>query len=201
MSANNPLSAFDNCPNRSTEIKSIYGSTVELTCPKYPDATDMMPSSEFDDNAYRSQAARRIGCAGCRYSSVEYDAAKNEGLLERLHPKIVEHSGGLFVSEHYFEATVTGYKVVRDRLRELTGYEKATDAFGRGGLYINGSAGEHVDGDFQKAAQFLMMAGDMFRNEGTHTSHHSGITGSDLAYQHLNVSSLSMHYLDSAVVR
>lgn len=79
-----------------------------------------------------------------------------------LHPAIVEKCFKLYSDGHYPEAAEKGFKVVKDRLRELTTHEKGSDAFGSG-LYINGASAPNVDEDFNKGVQFLTMAIDRFR--------------------------------------
>lgn len=124
----------------------------------------------------------------------------NAGTLEALHDKIKEKCSGLYFSSHYPEAVEKSFKVVRDRLRELTTYETGSEAFGKGGLYIKGAAAENVDGDFQEAAKFLTMAIDQFRNEKSHTSD-GKIEDPVRAYEYLALSSLAMHLLDDSEVR
>jgi uncharacterized protein (TIGR02391 family) len=82
-----------------------------------------------------------------------------------LHGTIIEKCELLFQSEHYAEAVERSFKVVRDRLRTLTGHERGADAFGTGKLHIKGAIANHVDKDFNEGVKFFTMAIDMFRNE------------------------------------
>jgi uncharacterized protein (TIGR02391 family) len=91
------------------------------------------------------------------------------------------------------------FKVVRDKLRTLTGHETGSKAFGSGRLHIKGAAAPNVDDDFNKASQFLMMAIDMFRNEKSHTSD-AKIEDPTRAYQYLVMSSLAMYLLDQGEI-
>jgi len=120
--------------------------------------------------------------------------------IDSLHPEILSRCRGLFASGDYAEAVEKGFKVVRDRLRSLTGYETGSEAFGKGKLYIEGAAAEHVDNDFQEGVKFLTMAIDRFRNEKSHTAD-GNISGPIRAYEYLRLSSLAMHLLDGAVNR
>jgi len=122
-----------------------------------------------------------------------------EGIAS-LHPEIFSRCRGLFASGDYAEAVEKGFKVVRDRLRSLTGYETGSEAFGKGKLYIKGAAAEHVDNDFQEGVRFLTMAIDRFRNEKSHTAD-GNISDPIRAYEYLRLSSLAMHLLDGAVIR
>ena len=120
--------------------------------------------------------------------------------LNLLHVKIATTCESLYKKGEYPEAVEKGFKVVRDRLRELTGYETGSEAFGKGGLHINGAAAANVDSDFNQGAKFLMMAIDMFRNEKSHTAN-AVIDGFGKAYEYLTLSSLAMHLLDNAEIK
>ena len=117
--------------------------------------------------------------------------------IDTLHPEILSRCRSLYENGDYAEAVEKGFKVVRDRLRFLSGFETGSDAFGKGGLYIEGSAAPHVDEDFQKGSQFLTMAIDRFRNEKSHTAD-GNISDPIRAYEYLRLSSLAMHLLDQA---
>ncbi len=127
-------------------------------------------------------------------------APVNAGTLEALHEKVKQKCSGLYLGGHYPEAVEKGFKVVRDRLRELTTHETGSEAFGKGGLYIKGASAENVDKDFQDATKFLTMAIDQFRNEKSHTSD-GKIEDPVRAYEYLALSSLAMHLLDNSEVR
>jgi uncharacterized protein (TIGR02391 family) len=146
-------------------------------------------------------------------TKVRYGIMQLEGLIERLqlalpqsedvagirslHPEIYSRCYTLYASGEYGEAVEKGFKVVRDRLRSLTGHETGSEAFGKGKLYIKGAAAAHVDDDFQNGVKFLTMAVDRFRNEKSHTAD-GNITDPVRAYEYLRLSSLAMHLLDGA---
>jgi uncharacterized protein (TIGR02391 family) len=198
---NKALDAFDKCPNRVTgEVGRGDYAWTTVTCPKYPQGIDFLGENEFHSTHFRNRAALKIGCLGCRYSSVEYDVVKERDLIDRLNPLIVENCGELFLSGHYSEATINGYKTVRDRFRELTRFEKGSDAFGKGKLYINGSVAEHVDDDRQKGVLHLAIANDCFRNVGAHTSSRL-VSDSINAYEHLAGCSLLLNYLEDTKIK
>jgi uncharacterized protein (TIGR02391 family) len=114
-----------------------------------------------------------------------------------LHPQIGPRCLPLFDSRAYAEAVEKGFKVVRDRLRALSGYETGSDAFGKARLKIRGAAALHVEEDFNEGVKFLTMAIDKFRNEKAHCA--DGNIQSPLrAYEYLRLSSLAMHLLDNA---
>lgn len=127
---------------------------------------------------------------------IEDIRAKQEFPRALLHNAIIAKCEKLFWSGHYPEAVELSFKIVRDRLRELTGYEKGSEAFGKGKLHVKGSIAPHVDVDFNAGVKFLTMAIDMFRNEKTHTAER-GIDNPAKALQYLILSSLAMRLLDS----
>lgn len=120
--------------------------------------------------------------------------------LENLHQEILTKCSKLYKDGFYVEATEKSFKVVRDRLRNLTGYEKGSEAFGKGKLHIKGAAAINVDSDFNEAVKFLTMAIDFFRNEKIHTSD-ANIQDPVRAYEYLRLSSLAMHLLDNAEIK
>ncbi len=127
-------------------------------------------------------------------------APMQESQLSTLHPELLTKCSKLYEDGHYAEAVEKGFKVVKDRLRRLTGEEKGADAFGKGKLYIRGAAAANVEEDFNKAVMFLTMAIDRFRNEKSHTAD-SKIDNPVRAYEYLRLSSLALHLLDEAEVR
>ena len=120
--------------------------------------------------------------------------------IESLHPEIYAKCRNLYEGGDYAEAVEKGFKLVRDKLRALTGYETGSDAFGKGHLYIDGVAAPHVDDDFQNGVKFLTMAIDRFRNEKSHTAD-GNISDPIRAYEYLRLSSLAMHLLEGAQSR
>jgi len=125
-------------------------------------------------------------------------ALKNEDLRD-LHSEIFEKCHKLFEDGALAESVEKGFKVVRDRLRELTGHETGSEAFGKGKLHIKGAAASHVDEDFNEGAKFLTMAIDRFRNEKSHTSN-AKIDSPTRAHEYLRLSSLAMRLLDDAEI-
>ena len=120
--------------------------------------------------------------------------------LNNLHPEIYLKCKDLYKDGYYSEAVEKGFKVVKDRLRKLTGYEKGSDAFGKGNLHIKGASAPNVDQDFNDATKFLTMAIDKYRNEKSHTSN-AKIDNPTRAYEYLRLSSLAMNLLEDAEIR
>ncbi len=120
--------------------------------------------------------------------------------LSVLHPEIFAKCQSLFEKAEYPEAVEKGFKIVRDRLRDLTGYETGSKAFGNTKLHIKGAVASNVDHDFNEGVKFLTMAIDMFRNEKSHTSD-AKIDDPQRAYEYLSLSSLAMNLLDQAEIK
>ena len=117
--------------------------------------------------------------------------------VEVLHNEVREKCIGLFNDGHYKNAAEESFKVVKDKIRHLTGSEKPHESFGKGkGLYIKGAAAENVDDNFNKGVKFLIMAISYFRNERTHTS--EGEINKKKGFHYLMLSSLALMFLDSA---
>jgi len=113
-----------------------------------------------------------------------------------IHPEITKKCKPLFEPHSWGNAVETGFKVVRKRLRDLTGYEKGTDAFGKGNLKVEGAVATYVEEDFNNAVKFLTMAIDMFRNEKAHTVDSN--VDEVRAWHYIVLSSLAMGLLDKA---
>jgi uncharacterized protein (TIGR02391 family) len=118
-------------------------------------------------------------------------------VIDSLHPEIYAKCRNLYEGGDYAEAVEKSFKLVRDKLRALTGYETGSEAFGKGHLHVNGAAATHVDEDFQNGVKFLTMAIDRFRNEKSHTAD-GNISDPIRAYEYLRLSSLAMHLLEGA---
>jgi uncharacterized protein (TIGR02391 family) len=127
-------------------------------------------------------------------------AVKHETFdLVNLHPEIYTKCHELYVKGAYAEAVEKSFKVVRDRLRKLTGHETGSEAFGKGRLHIKGAVAPNVDKDFNEGVKFLTMAIDRFRNEKSHTSD-AKIDDPTRAYEYLSLSSLAMNLLEDVEI-
>lgn len=125
--------------------------------------------------------------------------SNNDYPIEKLNKLIFEKCKSLFANKEYSESVEKGFKVVRDRLRKLTGHETGSEAFGKGNIHIKGAAAQHVDEDFNKGVKFLTMAIDKFRNEKSHTAD-GNIDNPQRAYEYLVLCSLAMNLLDNAEI-
>jgi len=99
-------------------------------------------------------------------------ATFNNGNINiELQKEIFDHVQKLLNDGHYFVAVEEAYKVVRKKLKDITGKEKATDAFDSsnyekifGHQFIN-----DAEKDFFEGVKFLHMAIQFLRNEKAHT--------------------------------
>lgn len=129
----------------------------------------------------------------------EIKDTKSDFKMVTLHPLIHNKCESLFKNKEYSEAIEKGFKVVRDRLRELTGHDTGSEAFGKGNLHVKGAAAPHVDFDFNEGVKFLTMAIDKFRNEKSHTAD-GNIDNPLRAYEYLVLCSLAMNLLDNSEI-
>jgi uncharacterized protein (TIGR02391 family) len=118
-------------------------------------------------------------------------------VLDKLHPEVLAKCRHLYETGAFAEAVEKSFKIVKDRLRQLTGYESGSDAFGKTKLRIDGASAANVDDDFNRAVKFLTMAIDCFRNEKSHTSD-AKIADPVRAFEYLTLSSLALNLLENA---
>jgi uncharacterized protein (TIGR02391 family) len=116
-----------------------------------------------------------------------------------IHPEIINKCFDLYNTGAHAEAVEKSFKIVKDKLISLTGYESGSEAFGKGKLHIKGASASNVDADFNQAVKFLTMAIDMFRNEKSHTSD-AKIDDPVRSYQYLSMSSLALYLLENSEI-
>ena len=87
-----------------------------------------------------------------------------------IKPVIYNHVRKFLDVEDYFHALEESYKIVRKKLKDITGSEKATDAFSEKNLTVifGHSPKDEVEKDFFSGIKFLHMALQYFRNEKAH---------------------------------
>lgn len=125
---------------------------------------------------------------------------ESNGVMSLLHPIIKKECVELVESGYLGEAVERSFKIVRDKLRTLTGFETSSEAFGKGRLFIKGAAASNVEKDFQDAVKFLGMSIDFFRNEKAHTVT-ANVVSAEKAYQYLVLSSVALQHLDRGEIR
>ncbi len=96
---------------------------------------------------------------------------KNGNINIVLQKEIFDHVQQLLDNGHYFNAVEEAYKIVRKKLRDISGKEKATDAFSSSNheRIFGHQATDAVESDFFEGVKFLHMAIQFLRNEKAHT--------------------------------
>lgn len=95
----------------------------------------------------------------------------NNKISIEIHEDIYTHIRQYLATGDYFHAVEESYKLVREKLRDITGREKATEAFAAANyekLFGRRPANE-VERDFFEGVKFLNMAIQFLRNEKAHT--------------------------------
>ncbi|OGC47487.1 TIGR02391 family protein [candidate division WWE3 bacterium RIFCSPHIGHO2_01_FULL_42_13] len=88
-----------------------------------------------------------------------------------LQKDIFDHVQKLLNNGHYFNAVEEAYKVVRKKLKDVSGKEKATDAFSASNYekIFGHQPTNDAESDFFEGVKFLHMAIQFLRNEKAHT--------------------------------
>lgn len=88
-----------------------------------------------------------------------------------LQKEVFEHVKSLLESRHYFNAVEEAYKVVREKLKLITGKERAHEAFNNTNLTLifGHEAKDDAEKDFFEGVKYLHMAIQNLRNEKAHT--------------------------------
>jgi len=96
---------------------------------------------------------------------------KNGNINIELQKDIFDHVQKLLNDGHYFNAVEEAYKVVRKKLKEVSGREKATDAFNRINYkkIFGHEPRNEAEKDFFEGVKFLHMSIQFLRNEKSHT--------------------------------
>ncbi|MCK9360739.1 TIGR02391 family protein [Patescibacteria group bacterium] len=130
------------------------------------------------------------------------DASKNEESMSKasfengkinieLQKEIFNHVERLLNDGHYFNAVEEAYKIVRKKLRDVTGKERATDAFSASNYEIifGHQPRDEAEKDFFEGVKFLHMAIQFLRNEKAHTP--AGQLDKNLAIHYISLASLA----------
>ena len=115
-----------------------------------------------------------------------------------LHPEVQKACAQLYDDGHLAEAVEKSFKVVRARLRTLTGHDTGSEAFGKGKLRVKGAIDPYVEHDFNEAVKFLTMAIDKFRNEKAHTA--DANLDPVKTFEYMAMSSLARRLLDNTYI-
>lgn len=116
---------------------------------------------------------------------------KNGNINIELQKEIFDHVQKLLNNGHYFNAIEEAYKIVRKKLKDITGKEKATDAFDRSNFdkIFGHQPANDAEKDFFEGVKFLHMAIQFLRNEKAHTP--AGDLDKNLAIHYIALASLA----------
>ena len=113
-----------------------------------------------------------------------------------LNKKVFAHVQGLLSDEHYFNAVEEAYKIVREKLKNITGKEKAHEAFKENNYHLifGHTTKNAVERDFFEGVKFLHMAIQKLRNEKAHTPARE--IDKNLAIHYIVLASLAYDLID-----
>ncbi len=116
---------------------------------------------------------------------------KNGNINITLQKDIFDHVQKLLNSGYYFNAVEEAYKIVRKKLEDITGKEKATDAFSNANCekIFGHQAMSQAEKDFFEGVKFLHMSIQFLRNEKAHTPARD--LDENLAIHYISLSSLA----------
>ena len=102
---------------------------------------------------------------------LEVNNIENAEVTINIRPEIYEHIKRYLVTQDYYHAVEESYKIVRQKLKDLTGEEKANQAFSETNIekIFGHKAKDDTEKDFFDGVKFINMAIQMFRNEKAHT--------------------------------
>lgn len=108
-----------------------------------------------------------------------------------LQKEIFDHVQKLLNDGHYFNAVEESYKIVRQKLKDITGKEKAHEAFAESNqeTIFGHRPKDDAERDFFEGVKFLHMAIQFLRNEKAHTP--AGDLDKNLAVHYISLASLA----------
>lgn len=116
---------------------------------------------------------------------------QNNNINISLQKEVFSHVRDLLNNKHYFNAVEESYKIVREKLKSITGKEKAHEAFKKENyLKIFGhEPKDDAEKDFFEGVKFLHFAVQNLRNEKAHTP--ANDIDKNLAIHYIVLASLS----------
>jgi len=149
-----------------------------------------------DFPADRINAVKKIGerMTGTQIKKKEGKSSatfKNGSINITLQKEVFSHVQKLLNGGHYFNAVEEAYKIVRKKLKDITGCEKATDAFSESNYekIFGHTPVDSVEKDFFEGVKFLHMSIQFLRNEKAHTP--AGDLDKNLAIHYISLASLA----------
>ncbi len=135
---------------------------------------DNLKKSDFPDDRMSAGKAVAEKLLGKKVEAKENKSKatfKNGNINITLQKEVFDHVQKLLNSGHYFNAVEEAYKIVRKKLKDITGKEKATDAFSNANYekIFGHQPTNDVESDFFEGVKFLHMSIQFLRNEKAHT--------------------------------
>ncbi len=117
-----------------------------------------------------------------------------------LQREIFDHVQKLLNDGYYFHAVEEAYKVVRKKLKNITGKERAHEAFSESNLetIFGHKPKNDAEKDFFEGVKFLHMAVQFLRNEKAHTP--AGDLDKNLAIHYIALASLAYDLISRKIV-
>lgn len=168
---------------------------------EYIDHKILLGSFKQDDfpekilNAAKSIASKLIDGNIQKDVSIEAEII-NEKISIILNKNVFSHVQGLLNDGHFFNAVEESYKIVRDKLKSITGKEKAHEAFSNSNYEIifGREPFNEAEADFYEGVKFLHMAIQKLRNEKAHTPARK--IDKNLAIHYIVLASLAYDLID-----
>lgn len=142
-------------------------------------------------NAAKNVADKLLGKKIVTEESISKATFKNGNINIELQKDIFDHVQKLLNDGHYFNAVEESYKIVRKKLKDITGKERATDAFANSNYekIFGHQPIDDIEKDFFEGVKFLHMSIQFLRNEKAHTP--AGEIDKNLAIHYISLASLA----------
>ncbi|MDD2757974.1 MAG: TIGR02391 family protein [Patescibacteria group bacterium] len=153
----------------------IVGKSI-LKLIEYIENQILLDNLKRDDfPADRMTAAKNIGekllGVKVKVENISQATFKNGNINIILQKEVFDHVQKFLNSGHYFNAVEEAYKIVRQKLRDITGKEKAHEAFAESNqeIIFGRKPKNDAEKDFFEGVKFLHMSIQFLRNEKAHT--------------------------------
>lgn len=122
-------------------------------------------------DAGKQIAQRLLGKKIDKNGPISQATFKDGDITISLQDEIFDHVQKLLNDGHYFNAVEEAYKITRKKLKEITGKERATEAFSKSNYkkIFGHLPVDDAEKDFFEGIRFLHMAIQFLRNEKAHT--------------------------------
>ncbi|PIV86509.1 MAG: TIGR02391 family protein [Candidatus Moranbacteria bacterium CG17_big_fil_post_rev_8_21_14_2_50_41_107] len=155
--------------------KTVAKSILKLI--EYIESQILIDELKRDDfpedrvNAVKEIAEKMLGKKVVSKENKSKATFKDGNISISLQKDIFDHVQKLLNGGHYFNAVEEAYKIVRKKLKDITGKERATDAFASTNYekIFGHQPVDDVEKDFFEGVKFLHMSIQFLRNEKAHT--------------------------------